>query len=74
MQVSGRGNGAVHTHTVQAGEAGVPPVAGDLHFDCSKAPGRLVLEQSQTVVAPPQASAPPSRGALEEGNFPISQV
>lgn len=56
----------MHTHTVQASEARVPPVAGDLHFDSSKAPGWLVLEQSQTVAAPPQASAPPSRGALEE--------
>lgn len=74
MGVSGRGDGAVHTHTVQAGETRVPPVAGDLHFDCSKAPGWLVLEQSQTVAAPPPASAPPGRGALEGGNFPISQV
>lgn len=46
----------MHTHTVQAGEARVPPVAGDLHLDCSKGPGWLVLEQSQRVAAPPQAS------------------
>lgn len=43
----------MHTHTVQAGEARVPPVAGDLHLDCSKAPGWLVLEQSQRVASPP---------------------
>jgi hypothetical protein len=64
----------VHTHTVHAGEARVPPVAGDLHLDCSKAPGWQVLEQSQSVAAPPQASALLSRGALGEGTFPISQV
>lgn len=42
----------MHTHSVQAGEARVPPVAGDLHLDCRKAPGWLVLEQSQRVAAP----------------------
>lgn len=64
----------MHTDTVQAGEARVPPVAGDLHLDCSKAPGWLILEQSQRVATPPQASALLSRGALGEGNRPISQV
>lgn len=42
----------MHTHSVQAGEARVPPVAGDLHLDCRKGPGWLVLEQSQRVAAP----------------------
>lgn len=64
----------MHAHTVQAGEARVPPVAGDLHLDCSKAPGWMVLEKSQRVAAPPQASALLSRGALGEGNCPISQA
>lgn len=61
-------------HTVQTGEARVPPVAGDLQLDCSKAPGWLVLGQRHRVAVPPQAPALSSRGAVEEGNVPISQV
>ena len=36
----------MHTYSVQAGEAWVPPVAGYLHLDGPKRPGRLVLKES----------------------------